>query len=334
MNTKFPRRFGPLHAAARAIAVGALAAMTSLGAMAADTYPSRPVRIIVPFAAGGSGDAVTRLVAQKLSVRMGQPFVIENKTGAGGAAGESAASKSAPDGYTLAFISTSHSLLSAMRNNLNFDPAKDLTPIAQICSTPYVFLARKDAPFNTVREFVAFAKANPGSTNLASAGVGTLTHLLPAWITAELGLEVNHVPYNGTAPAMNALVAGQVDIYFDPVATTMQQFRAGKVKALATTDGTRAKALGDIPTLVELGYPIKGTTWFGLMAPTGVPKSIIERLNKEVNAVLQDLEVRQRLDDQNFNVESGSVQQFGDFIALQTKTWTKIIKDNKIQGLD
>lgn len=323
-----------MHGTAKVIAAGALAAMASFAVMASDTYPSKPVRIIVPFAAGGAGDAVTRMVAQKLSARMGQPFLIENKTGAGGAAGESAAAKSAPDGYTLAFISTSHSLLSAMRSNLNFDPAKDLTPIAQICSTPYVFLASKNAPFNTVAEFVSYAKAHPGRVNLASAGVGTLTHLLPAWITAELGIQINHVPYGGTAPAMNALVGGQVDIYFDPVATTMQQVRAGKVKALATTGSERAKALSDLPTLMELGYPIKGTTWFGLMAPTGVPQSIIHRLNKEVNAVLQDPEVRQRLGEQNFSIDSGSVQQFGEFIALQTQTWTKIIKDNKIQGLD
>jgi tripartite-type tricarboxylate transporter receptor subunit TctC len=301
-------------------------------AAAQDAYPARPVRIVVPFAAGGSGDAVTRIVAQRLSARMGQQFIVENKPGAGGATGAALVAKSPADGYTLAFVSSGYAWLAAINSNLQFNPAKDLTPVALICSVPYVVLTRIDAPFKTVAEFVAHAKAHPGSVSFASAGVGTLTHLLPAWLDAETGITLNHIPYGGTAPAMNSLVSGQVDLYFDPVATSMPHIRAGKVRALATTGAARTKSTSDIPTLLELGYKVQGETWFGLMAPAGVAKPIIDRLNHEVNAVLDEEDVKQRLLAMDFTIEATTVPKFAGFIESQTQTWTKIVKANGIKS--
>jgi tripartite-type tricarboxylate transporter receptor subunit TctC len=322
------RRF---NGVAAALAIAASLGVVP-GAWAADPYPNKPIKIVVPFAAGGSGDVVTRLVAQHLGVRLGQQVLVENRPGAGGVTGVGVAAKSPADGYTLGFVSSGYAWLAALYPNLTFDPAKDLTPVALICSVPYVFLTRNDAPFKTVPEFVAYAKANPNKLSLASAGVGTLTHLLPAWLFAENGLQIAHIPYGGTAPAMNSLVAGQTDIYFDPVATSMPQVRAGRVRALATTGTKRTKSSDDVPTLNELGYQARGSTWFGLMAPTGTPKDIIDRLNREVNAVLQEDEVKKRLQAGDFADESGSIQKFSAFLESETAIWTKIVKDNNIKS--
>ncbi len=316
----------------RTLPVLAALALLAGAAQAADPYPNRPVRIIVPFAAAGSGDAVTRIVAQRLTARLGQTFIVENRAGAGGAIGEAATAASTPDGYTIGFVSSGHAWIGALNPNLPFNPSRDLTPIALICSTPYVVLARNNAPFKTVQEFIAYAKANPGKASIGSAGVGTLTHLLPAWLMAETGSQWIHVPFNGTAPAMNALLGGTVDIIFDPIATSLPQIQANKAKLLATTGATRARVLPNTPTLADLGYLARGATWFGLMAPTGVPRPIIERLNQEVNAILEEPEVKQRLEALNFTIEAGSIQHFGEFIEAQTKAWAKIVKDNNIKG--
>jgi tripartite-type tricarboxylate transporter receptor subunit TctC len=315
-------------AASAALLVGAL----SPAAHAAGTYPAKPVRIVVPFAPGGSGDVVMRLLTNRLSERMGQPFLVENRPGAGGANGAAVVARAAPDGYTLAFVSAGYAWLAALRSNLTFDPAKDLVPIGRICSIPYMFLTNADAPFKTVPEFVAYAKAHPDEVNLASAGVGTLTHLLPAWLFSETGVKANHVPYGGTAPAMNSLLAGETQLYFDPVATAMVQVRAGKVRALATTGTARSKTTENIPTLTELGYKVNGATWFGLMAPAGTPKPVIERLNQGLNAVLQEPDMQRRLHEMDFTVEPGSVAQFASFLKTETATWTKIVRDNGIQS--
>jgi tripartite-type tricarboxylate transporter receptor subunit TctC len=309
-----------------------LACAATTGAAADAAYPAKPVRIIVPFAAGGSGDAVTRIVAQRMAANTGQPFIVENKTGAGGTTGEGAVARAAPDGYTLGFVSAGHAWLAAMYPNLSFDPAKDLVPIGLIGSVPYVMLARKGAPFNTVHEFVAYAKANPGKVSLASAGVGTLTHLLPAWLMSETGISLIHVPFGGTAPAMNSLLSEQIDVYFDPVTTAMPQVRAGKVKVLATSGLVRPRTAGDVSTLKELGYQAHGATWFALMAPAGVPQPILERLNHELNVALASDDVKKRLYAMDFNIESGSIKSFATFLEAQTQTWGRIVKENAIKS--
>jgi len=312
--------------------IAALTIAAATSAAAQDAYPAKPVRIVVPFAAGGSGDVVTRIVAQRLGARLNQQFIVDNRPGAGGATGAAIVAKAAPDGYTLSFVSSGHAWLAATNSNLTFSPTKDLTPVALICSVPYVFLTRSDAPFKTVPEFVAYAKANHGKVSLASAGVGTLTHLLPAWLSSETGITINHIPYGGTAPAMNSLIAGQTDVYFDPVATSMPHVRGGKVRALATSGNTRSRSTQDIPTLAELGYQARGATWFGLMAPSAVPKAIIDKLNHEVNAVLGEEDMKQRLHAMDFTIEATTVARFATFLDGQTTVWTKIVKDNGIKA--
>ena len=300
------------------------------GAKAQPAYPNKPVRIIVPFSAGGSGDVVTRLVAQALSIKLKQPFIVENKPGAGGAVGAQAAARATPDGYTLAFISSGHTWLDAMNPGLGFHINKELEAIALLCSTPYVVLARKDAPFHSIAELVAYAKENPDKVTMASAGVGTLTHLLPAWMMAETGIQLNHIPYPGTAPAMTALLGGQVDIYADPVATSAPHIHTGKVQALATTGNARVPSLSQVPTLKELGIPVAGETWFGLMAPRNTPRNIIDQLNIAVNEVLGDAAFRARMKEMSFTITPGTVESFSTFIDEQTKVWTEVVRQNKI----
>lgn len=300
------------------------------GAKAEPAYPNKPVRIIVPFSAGGAGDVVTRLVAQALSIKLKQPFIVENKPGAGGAVGAQAAARATPNGYTLGFISSGHTWLDAMNPGSDFRIDRDLEPIALLSSTPYVFLARKDAPFHSIPELVAYAKENPDKVTLASAGVGTLTHLLPAWLMAETGIQMNHIPYPGTAPAMTALLGGQVDVYVDPIATSAPHIQSMKVQALATTGKTRVPSLNQVPTLNELGIAVSGETWFGLMAPRKTPRDIIEKLHATVNEVLADEAFRARMKEMSFSITPGSVDEFAIFIKEQTKIWTTVVRQNKI----
>ncbi len=297
-----------------------------------EPYPNKPVRLVMPYAAGGAGDVVTRLVATRLSARMNQQFVVENRPGAGGATGAAQVAKSAPDGYTIAFAAIGYNLMNAMNPALQFDPAKDLAPIGFICSQPYVLLTRPDAPYKTVPELVTYAKAHPGDVRLAHAGVGTLIHLFGAWLAGETKIKLNEIPYGGSAPALNSLLAGQTDVYFDPPSNSLQHVQAGKLRALATTGETRMDALKQYPTLRELGYPISGVTWFGLMAPAGTPRPIIDKLNAELNALLKEDEVRQRMEQLNYVVETMSPDGFGKFFNDQTALWTKIIRDNNVKA--
>lgn len=302
--------------------------------VAQETFPSKPVRIVVPFAPGGAGDVVTRLVASRLTLRLGQPVLVENRPGAGGSIGPGTVARAAPDGYTLAFVSTGYAWLAATYPGLSFDPAKDLQPVALLCSVPYAVITRADAPFKTLPEFVAYAKANPGKMSFASAGAGTLTHLLPAWLAAEAGISMTHIPYGGTAPAMMSLISGQADIYFDPLATSRVQIEAGKVRGLATTGTKRPStaAFKDLPTLPELGFKASGSTWFGIMAPAGVPRPIVDKLNKEINAVLQEEEVRTKLHAMDFSIDGTTIEKFDSFLNDQMASWTAVVKANGIKS--
>ncbi len=307
-----------------------LAAATLIGqglpsARAQETYPARPVRIVVPVAAGGAGDIVTRLVAQRLAAQLNQPFVVENRPGAGGATGGAYVAKSAADGYTLSFVSVAFNLMNAMQENLRFNPGEELSPVGLICSQPYLFLARADAPFKTLAEFVGHAKAQPGEVRFAHAGVGTLTHLFGAWLASETGVKLNEIPYGGVAPAINSVLAGQTDVYIGPL-SGIPFVKEGRLRAIATTADARLAVLADVPTFKELGLPIRGSTWFGLMAPAGTPKPAIARLNQALNAALQEIEVRQKLSAMHFDVLESTPEQFGRFFHEQTAMWTRLIK--------
>lgn len=310
----------------------ALALPTPLRALAQEAYPNKPVHVVMPYAAGGAGDVVTRIVAGRLSARMNQQFLVENRPGAGGATGAAYVAKAVPDGYTIAFAAIGYNLMNAMQPSLQVDPSRDLIPIGFICRQPYVLLARPDAPFKTVPELVAYAKAHPGDVRLAHAGVGTLIHLFGAWLAAEAKISLNEIPYSGSAPALNSLLAGQTDVYFDPPSNSQQYLQSGRLRGLATTGETRMEAFKQIPTLRELGYPVSGATWFGMMAPTGTPRPIIDKLNAELNEVLKEDDVRQRLGQMHYSVEAMSPEQFGQFFQGQTALWTKIIRDNNVKS--
>lgn len=297
-----------------------------------EVYPARPVRLVMPYAAGGAGDVVTRIVATRLSARLGHQFVVENRPGAGGATGAASVAKAPADGYTVAFASIGYNLMSAMQPGLQFDPGRDLAPIGFICSQPYVMLTRADAPYKTVAELVAHAKANPGDVRLAHAGVGTLIHLFGAWFAGEAKIKLNEIPYGGSAPALNSLLSGQTDVYFDPPSNSLSHLQAGKLRALATTGTARMEVLKAVPTLRELGYPISGATWFGMMAPVGTPRAVIDKLNSELNALLKEDEVRVRLEQMHYQVETMTPDGFGRFFNEQTVLWTRIIRDNNVRA--
>ncbi len=313
-----------------AAVIGGLASIASLGVAAQEPYPNKPIRLVVPVAAGGAGDVATRLIAPRLAARLGQTVVVENRVGAGGAMGAASVAKAPADGYTLTFASVAFNLMGAMQKNIQFDPDKDLAAIGLFCTQPYLFLARADAPYKTLPDFIRHAKANPGEVRFAHAGVGTLTHLFGAWLAGDAGISVNEIPYGGVAPALQSLLAGQTDIYFGPL-NSLPYVTEGKVNAIATTSDKRIASIKDVPTLEELGYRVSGSTWFGLMAPAATPQPIVERLNRELNAVLQETEIRQRLESMHYRVERTTPQEFSQFYKEQTALWTKLIKDKGIQ---
>ncbi len=294
-------------------------------------YPSRPVRIVVPYASG-AGDSVTRVVAQKLSERLNQQFLVENRPGAGGATGAIQVARSAPDGYTLVFTAVSHAVMAAMQPNLAFDPQTELTPIGFMVTQPYVLAARADAPYRTVKELIAYAKAHPGEVKLAHPGVGTLVHLVAQWFSIEAGIELNQIPYGSSGPALQSVLGGQTDIIIDPPSNSLPQVQSGRLNILATTGTQRLAALPDVPTLKELGLPVSGATWFGLSAPAKTPAVIIEKMNRELNAVLQDESVKQRLEGMHYRIETGSAASYGKFFAEQSTLWAKVVKDNRLTG--
>ena len=306
-------------------------ASASAFAVAQGNYPSKPLRLVVPQAAGGTGDTVSRLVAQKLSARLGQPVVVENRPGAGGTVGSGLVAKAPADGYSLVLASTGYATWTTMYPNIPFNPASDLAPVAMMGSLPFAVLVRSEAPYKTLADLVAYAKANPGKATYASAGPGALSHLLAAWFGAEAGVDIRHIPYNGTAPALNALLGEQVDFYFDPVATSAQLVKAGRLRALATTGAVRSDVMPEAPTLVESGFPVRGSVWLGLMTTGGTPAPVIDRLNKEIHSILQEPDTRRELQSRGVQAEAMSQEQFGAFVASEIRTWSKLVRDNGIK---
>lgn len=307
-----------------------LAAPAGRGAFAADVYPSRPLRMIVPQPAGGTGDIVTRIVSEQLSVRLAQPVVVENKAGAGGRIGATQVARSPADGYTLVLASPGFATYESMFPKEGFNPAAELAPVGMMGSVPVALEVRADSAFKSVADFVSYAKANPGKATFASAGNGALSHLMGAWFARDAGIEVVHVPYSGTAPALTALIGGQVDIYFDPMSGS-ELLRAGRLRALATTGMTRSSMLPAIPTLIEQGYKVNGSVWLGVMAPAGTPRPVIERLNRELDAVLQDPQVRRQLENRLVFPDPMSVDRFTQFFANESLTWNKVVRDAGIK---
>jgi tripartite-type tricarboxylate transporter receptor subunit TctC len=313
------------------LAAGAAALPTLPRIAAALDYPSRPVHLVVTFPAGGPADITARLLGQWLSERLGRPFVIENRPGAGGTVGTEVVVRALPDGYTLLLASTSHAINATMYDNLSFNFVRDIVPVASITRMPLVMEVNPSFPAKTVPEFIAYAKANPGKINMASAGIGSTTHVAGELFKAMTGVSMAHVPYRGTAPVITDLLGGQVQVYFDPITGSVGYIRAGKLRALAVTTATRSDALPDIPTMGEFVPGYEATQWFGIGAPNKTPAEIIEKLNKEINSGLADPAVKARLADLGGTSLSSSPAEFGKLIADETEKWGKVIRAANIK---
>jgi tripartite-type tricarboxylate transporter receptor subunit TctC len=298
---------------------------------AQDTYPDRPIRFMVPQPPGGTGDTVSRIVAQRLSARLGKPVVVENKAGAGGTLGASAVAKAPADGYSLVLASPGFATFASMYPSLPFNPASELVPVGMMGSVPITVIVRSEAPYKTLADFVAHAKANPGKATYGSAGQGSLSHLMGAWFKSETGIDVTHVPYSGTAPALTAVVGGHIDILFDSGSGT-ELLKSGKLRALATTNAKRLPALPSVQTTTELGYPVRGAVWLGVMTTGGTPRPIVERLSRELYAVMQEPEVRQQLEQRGVLADPMTADEFARFFANETRVWSKLVRDNGIRA--
>jgi tripartite-type tricarboxylate transporter receptor subunit TctC len=313
------RTFLHLAAGAAALPVASRIAM-------AQSYPSRPVRIIVGFAAAGASDIAARLIAQWLSERMGQQFVVENRPGAGGNIATEAVVRAAPDGYTLLLVGPPNAINATLYAKLNFNFLRDIAPVAGINREPSVLQVTPSLPAHSVSEFIAYAKANPGKISHASAGAGTAGHVAGEMFKMMTGIDMVHVPYRGGAPAVTDLISGVVHVMFGNVLTSIEQVRAGKLRALAVTSAARYDALPGVPTVSQFVPGYEATSVYGIGAPAGTPAVIIERLNKEINAGLADPKIRARLADLGSSAFATSPMEFARFLAAETERLGKVVK--------
>ena len=314
------------------ILVAGAAALPAVARIAwAQAYPSRPVRWIVGFPAGGGSDILARLIAQRLSERLGQPFVIENRPGAGTSIATEAVVRAQPDGHTLLQASTSAAVNATLYDKLNFNFIQDIAPIAGIIRSTYVIAVHPSFPAKTVPEFIAYAKANPGKINMASPGNGTPQHLSGELFKMMAGVTMIHVPYRGDAPALTDLLAGQVQLCFSGLVSSIEYIRTGKVRALAVTTAKRLEIVPDIPTVGDFvpGYEASG--WQGIGAPKSTPTEIVEKLNKEINAALADPKMKARLLDLGGVPLPLTPADFGKLIAEDTEKWGKVIRAANIK---
>jgi tripartite-type tricarboxylate transporter receptor subunit TctC len=318
---KFPHRRQFLRLAAGAAALPAVARIAR-----AQAYPSRPVRIIGGAPAGGGIDIVARLMGQWLSERLGQQFIIENRAGAGTNIATEAVVRAAPDGYTLLLAFSSNATNATFYERLNFNFIRDINPVASVMRVPNIVLVHPSVPAKTIPEFIAYAKANPGKISMASGGMGTPGHLSGELFKMTTGINLVHVPYRGSAPALTDLLGGQVQVYFPGMTGTIEYIRSGKLRALAVTTATRAQALPDLPTVGEFVPGFEASQWYGLGAPKDTPAAIVDKLNKEINAALADPKIKDRLSDLGGMILGGSPADFGKLIADETEKWAKVVK--------
>jgi tripartite-type tricarboxylate transporter receptor subunit TctC len=322
---KLPRRKF-LHLAAGAAALPAVSRIAR-----AQTYPTRPVRIVVGFAAGGQNDVVARLMGQWLAERLGQPFVVENRPGAGGNVGTEAVVRAPPDGHTLVMIAPSSTINVTLYDKLNFNFIRDIAPVATITRQAQVMVVNPSFPAKTVAEFIAYAKANPRKLNMASGGTGTGQHLTGELFKLMAGINMLHVPYRGGAPAITDLIAGQVQVMFTSPPGMIEYITAGKLRALAVTTATRSEALPDVPPMGDFVPGFEATTWFGVGAPMNTPAEIVDKLNKEINAALADPRMKARISDMGAAPFVSSPAEFGKLLADETEKWGKVIRAANIK---
>jgi tripartite-type tricarboxylate transporter receptor subunit TctC len=315
-----------LHLAAGAAAVPALPHIAR-----AQSYPARPVRIVVGFPPGGTTDIIARMMGQWLSERLGQQFIIENRPGAGTNIGTEAVVRSPADGHTLLLAMSANAISATLYDKLNFNFISDISPVAAIMRVPNVMLVNPAVPAKTVPEFIAYAKTNPGKINMASAGIGDGTHMCGELFKMMTGINIVHVPYRGAAPALTDLLGGQVQLYFGLTASSIEYIKVGKLRALAVTTAVRSEVLPNIPTVSEFVPGFEASTWFGVGAPKNTPAEIIDRLNKEVNAGLADPKIKARLAEFGGTALPGSPAEFGKLIADETEKWGNLIRAANIK---
>lgn len=319
----------------RKVLAGAVLALGVLtgAAHAQDNYPSKVVRIIVPYPAGGIADRIAREVAQKLGERMGQNFIVENRSGAAGNVGMDYVAKQPADGYTLALAPASNLTVNdVLFKNLTYDIHKDFTPLSMLILTPQVLVVHPSVPAKNMKELLAYAKANPAKANYGSPGVGSFSHLAGEMLRADTGIPLTHVPYQGLAPAVNDLLGGQIPFMFVEVVTAAPHIKSGKLNAIAVAHKTRAPWLPDVPTTTEAGMPnIEVASWYGIVARAGTPAPIMARLSKEISAIMQSDDMKKRYDEIGAYSVGSSPEEFGKFIRSETDKWTALIRKAGIQ---
>jgi tripartite-type tricarboxylate transporter receptor subunit TctC len=313
------------------LAVIGLSAAASMGGASAAEYPTRPVKWVVGYPPGGATDIIARLIGQRLSERLGQQFVIENKPGAGNNIATESVINAEPDGYTVLLINPANYINATLYANLKFNVVRDLAPVAAFNRVPNVMTVNKDVPAKTVAEFIAYVKANPGKVNLASSGNGTSVHLSGEMFMAMSGAKMQHVPYRGAAPAITDLLGGQVQVIFDNMPSIIQHVRAGSARALAVTSAAKSPLLPDVPTLAETVPGYEATALFGMGAPKNTPKEVIAKLNKEINEILAEPAIKARLTDLGGDPLIGTPEAFGAMIAAETAKWKKVIEEAKVE---
>jgi tripartite-type tricarboxylate transporter receptor subunit TctC len=317
---KFSRRQLPY------LAAGAASLPTLSRRARAQVYPSRPIRLIVGFPAGGPTDITARLIAQWLSERLGQQIVIENRGGAGSNIAVEATIGAPPDGYTLLIVGATNAINATLYEKLNFNFIRDIAPVAGIIRVPLIMEVHPSVPAKTVAEFIAYAKARPGKINMGSGGIGTTLHVSGELFKMMTGIDMLHVPYRGAGPMLTDLLGGQVQVGFDPMPSSIGYVKAGQLRPLAVTTATRSEALPELPTVGDFVPGYEASTWYGVGAPKTTPAEIIERLNKEINAGLADPKLKARLTDLGGMMLTGSAAEFGAFIVEETEKWAKVVK--------
>ncbi|OCK57817.1 tripartite tricarboxylate transporter substrate binding protein [Bradyrhizobium sp. LMTR 3] len=313
------------------LAVIGLSTAASIGSVSAADYPTRPVKWVVGYPPGGATDIIARLIGQRLSERLGQQFVIENKPGAGNNIATESVINAEPDGYTLLLVNPANYINATLYANLKFNVVRDLAPIAAFNRVPNVMTVNKDVPAKTAAEFIAYVKANPGKVNLASSGNGTSVHLSGEMFMAMSGAKMQHVPYRGAAPAITDLLGGQVQLIFDNMPSILQHVRAGSVRALAVTSTTKSPLLPDVPVLADTIPGYEASALFGVGAPKNTPKEVIAKLNKEINEILAEPAIKVRLTELGGEPLIGPPEVFGKMIVAETEKWKKVIEEAKVE---
>jgi tripartite-type tricarboxylate transporter receptor subunit TctC len=310
---------------ARLFAFTLFTALAGIGCASAVDYPTRPVKWVVPYPPGGTTDVLARIMAQWLSEKMGQQFVIENKPGGGNNIGVEAVVNAAPDGYTILLVNPANGINATLYKNLSFNFIRDIAPVAGLVRSPNVMEVNPNFPAKTVAEFIAYCKANPGKINMASSSSGTSTHLSGELFKSMTGCNMLHVPYKGANPVLAALIAGEVDVFFDNLPSSVGHIKGGRIRPLAVTSVQREPSMPELPTVAETVPGYEATAWFGIGMPKGTPREIIEKLNAEVNRALADPKMRERLAELGGKPIGGTPEDFGRVIAAETEKWAKVV---------